>query len=267
DATGATGGGDVLIGGDWQGGDHAEYRVFNDPEALREAVSVDMAAGARIDASATERGDGGTVVLWSDIKNPSSVTDVRGTILARGGSSGGDGGLIETSGHELFTEGAVVRADAPLGEAGLWLLDPEFSLITQSVADGFADTLNTGTNVTNLVAGDMVWASGVVLTKSSGGDATLTLRTTDAGDIIFESGAKIESASGALNVVLDADGRIDIASGVSFITNGGYTRFRAAGNDAEDDSEEEASEEKDTEEKSEGDTKEESDSGSKDSSE
>ncbi|MEX0375368.1 two-partner secretion domain-containing protein, partial [Spiribacter pallidus] len=42
DATGATGGGDVLIGGDWQGGDHAEYRVFNDPEALREAVSVDM---------------------------------------------------------------------------------------------------------------------------------------------------------------------------------------------------------------------------------
>lgn len=230
DATGRLGGGQVLVGGDWQGGDNAEYRVFDDPDALSEAVTVSMADGARIDASATEKGDGGTIVLWSDIKNRDSITDVAGTLLARGGAKGGDGGFIETSGFVLETEGAVVRANAPAGRGGLWLLDPEFSFISQSVADGFASTLNTGTNVTNLVSGDMVWGAGVTLTKTEGDDATLTLRTTHGGDITFESGARIESLSGALDVVINADGRIDIAGGVSFVTNGGATRFRAAGN-------------------------------------
>ena len=47
-----------------------------------------------INASATGRGDGGKVVLWSD-----NQTTFAGTILAKGGAQAGDGGFVETSGH------------------------------------------------------------------------------------------------------------------------------------------------------------------------
>ncbi|MEI6804771.1 MAG: filamentous hemagglutinin N-terminal domain-containing protein, partial [Burkholderiales bacterium] len=55
EATGASGGGTVLVGGDWQGSG-----------GLHQATTVTMEAGASIDASATQSGDGGKVVLWSD---------------------------------------------------------------------------------------------------------------------------------------------------------------------------------------------------------
>ena len=56
-----------------------------------------MQDGARIDASAINNGDGGTVVLWSDVLNPDSFTTVLGEIYAKGGNFGGEGGRIETS--------------------------------------------------------------------------------------------------------------------------------------------------------------------------
>lgn len=54
-ATGASGGGEVYVGGGWQGtGD------------LPQATTVTMGRDVVIDASATDNGQGGTVVLWSD---------------------------------------------------------------------------------------------------------------------------------------------------------------------------------------------------------
>ena len=38
-----------------------------------------------IDASAVEAGNGGEIVIWSDINNPVSVTAVDGSLQARGG--------------------------------------------------------------------------------------------------------------------------------------------------------------------------------------
>jgi len=81
DATGALAGGTVLIGGDWQGGG-----------TMRQATFVGMSADSVIDASATDDGQGGTVVLWSSVKNTNSITTVNGTIYAKGGVSGGNGG-------------------------------------------------------------------------------------------------------------------------------------------------------------------------------
>ena len=104
-ATGSYGGGNILVGGDWQGGASEENRVFEDPNKLMQATKVIMHAKAIIDASATENGNGGTVVLWSDIKNPTSVTKAHGTIYAKGGSRSGEGGMIETSGFELLISG------------------------------------------------------------------------------------------------------------------------------------------------------------------
>ena len=107
DATGSIGGGEVLIGGDWQGGANEELRVFDDPYAIIQSKSVEMQDGARIDASAINNGDGGTVVLWSDVLNPDSFTTVLGEIYAKGGNFGGEGGRIETSGALAINQAQV----------------------------------------------------------------------------------------------------------------------------------------------------------------
>ncbi|EFA4190571.1 filamentous hemagglutinin N-terminal domain-containing protein, partial [Escherichia coli O128:H42] len=83
-ATGSQGGGEVYIGGGWQGKD----------SSIRNADKVVMKDGARIDVSATQQGNGGTAVLWSE-----SFTNFRGQISAKGGENGGNGGQVETSSH------------------------------------------------------------------------------------------------------------------------------------------------------------------------
>ena len=112
-ASGPTGGGTVLVGGDWQGSGN-----------LHQATTVGMEAGASVDASATAEGDGGKVVLWSNVSLPGSLTQVDGSIRAVGagtGASAGVGGQIETSGHLL---GIGPNASVVAGVQGQWLIDP-----------------------------------------------------------------------------------------------------------------------------------------------
>jgi fibronectin-binding autotransporter adhesin len=115
DAKGATGGGTVWVGGGWQGSG-----------PLHQATSVYFSADSQIDASATDKGDGGEVVLWSDVHKAGSVTTANGSIWAKGGVNGGNGGRVETSGHELrLGDQVAVSTKAFMGQDGEWLLDPE----------------------------------------------------------------------------------------------------------------------------------------------
>ncbi|MEI6321229.1 MAG: filamentous hemagglutinin N-terminal domain-containing protein, partial [Pseudomonadota bacterium] len=109
DASGATGGGSVLVGGDWQGGN----------AAVRNATSTFVGSGVTLKADATVNGDGGTIVAWAD-----GNTRFLGTLSARGGAQGGDGGRAEVSGRGelLFIGGADLGA--PNGRFGSLLLDP-----------------------------------------------------------------------------------------------------------------------------------------------
>ena len=68
-AQGATGGGTVWVGGGWQGSG-----------PMQQATSVYLSADSQIDASATDKGDGGEVVLWSDVNKADSVTTAKGSI-------------------------------------------------------------------------------------------------------------------------------------------------------------------------------------------
>src|SRR6266403_3774773 len=135
DASGRAGGGKVLIGGDWSGG-NPNKSLINNPSAKLEsfaiptATTVSVDAGTTINASATRRGNGGKVVLWSD-----SETTFAGTILARGGAKSGDGGFVETSSHGQLAFTGNVDTSAPRGKAGTLLLDPEDFFI-QSTCDG-----------------------------------------------------------------------------------------------------------------------------------
>ena len=102
DASGRRGGGKVLIGGDWGGG-HPDPTLVTNPSAKLEnytiatATTVSVDAKSTINASATGRGNGGKVVLWSD-----NQTTFAGTILAKGGAKSGDGGFVEVSSHGLL---------------------------------------------------------------------------------------------------------------------------------------------------------------------
>ncbi len=122
-ASGLTGGGEVLVGGNWQGKD----------TSIHQATGTIVESGALLEANATDTGNGGTVVAWSDVTNPLSVTRAYGTFEAMGGTNGGDGGRIETSGHWLDVAGISVSASSPTGTAGLWLLDPYNVTISSNI--------------------------------------------------------------------------------------------------------------------------------------
>ncbi len=111
DASGATGGGTVLLGGDYLGKN----------EAVQNARQVVVNRDASINADAVSSGKGGKVIVWGD-----ESAQVHGSISARGGAFGGDGGFVETSGHYLAVDG--IRVDtgtrAGSGKRGTWLLDP-----------------------------------------------------------------------------------------------------------------------------------------------
>ena len=82
DASGAAGGGTILVGGDYKGGN---------PD-VRNARATFVGADTQLRADATGAGDGGRIIVWSD-----EVTRAYGSISARGGPLGGDGGFVETS--------------------------------------------------------------------------------------------------------------------------------------------------------------------------
>ncbi len=114
----------------------------------------------KVDAAANSAGKGGTATLIASLANPDSVTEIGGSISARGGDLGGDGGFIETSAAHLnIADSARVTTAAALGLSGSWLLDPVDFTIAATGGDmtGAALTLaldpTTGSNV-SISAGD-----------------------------------------------------------------------------------------------------------------
>ena len=103
DASGASGGGEVLVGGGQQG---------KDP-SVPNAQAVYFGPAASIAADATTAGDGGKIMLWSD-----QATRAYGSLSARGGPDGGNGGFIETSGGWLDARPSKLDLSAPKGTAG-----------------------------------------------------------------------------------------------------------------------------------------------------
>ncbi len=218
EAKGAKGGGTVLVGGDWQGSN-----------GVRQAQQVAMQSGAGIDASATQKGDGGKVVLWSDVHFDGGFTNAHGSITARAGALGGDGGKVETSGHQVDISQVKVRAGADRGQSGLWLLDPYDYTIDSTAATTIRTSLNAGTSFTvdttnSSSSGVSSTASGSgditissAITKTSGAAATLTLNA--ANDIVVSANITNTSVSGAMPVSMTAGGSISGSGNIA--TKGG----------------------------------------------
>jgi hypothetical protein len=170
---GATAGGSIHIGGGWQGSG-----------TLAPTVTTRMVQNVTLNASATAVGNGGEIVLWSDIYHAQSVTQVAGTLLAQGGANGGNGGRIETSGHQLDLSGIRVATTAPHGNNGLWLIDPWNVIISNALPSGTAYANPYFPSVDSVIS-----ASSINAALQAGNNVTITTGTIGAslGDISVNS--------------------------------------------------------------------------------
>jgi filamentous hemagglutinin family protein len=211
DASGGSGGGTILVGGDLRG------------QGTRQRAShTTVEAGAAVRADATVNGDGGTIVIWSE-----EHTGVDGGLSAQGGPAGGDGGLIETSSRGELVFSTSVKVSAPGGRAGTWLLDPEDIDIGRGQADAIEATLNEGGNVSIETAdggdGEGNIAVNASITKTDGDDARLSMTAHGRIDV----NQPIRSEAGKLEVSLKAGRDVNVKAGVD--TNGGRFSTRVTG--------------------------------------
>ena len=184
DASGESGG-EVLVGGDYQGNG-----------TVKNAQNTNIDASTVINADAGRNGDGGRVIVWSD-----DTTNTYARITARGGSQSGDGGFVETSGKKTLDFGQPADVSASNGAAGTWLLDPEDIVIDEGKAASISTSLNGGSNVEVKTSDEGDGEGNITveaaITKTEGDSAvTLTLDAHNRVDV----NAPISSTAGPLNV-------------------------------------------------------------------
>ncbi|MES2130690.1 MAG: filamentous hemagglutinin N-terminal domain-containing protein [Pseudomonadota bacterium] len=202
DASGVQGGGNVYVGGGYQGKD----------AAIVNAQVSHFGSDASIKADATGAGDGGKVVLWSD-----GTTRAYGRISAAGAGNG-NGGLVETSGHALDVSGVRVRAaEAGTGRNGSWLLDP------------LDIDVNSATNGTVLAD-----VNAFATNPSSSAQINAGLLSSATADVVLQAthdvqfSAPVNISSSATKLTVQAGNNINVNAAVT--TNGGAITMTA--NDA-----------------------------------
>jgi len=235
DASGINGGGNVLIGGDYQG-------LGTVPNAARTFVSSD----STINADAISNGNGGRVIVWAD-----ETTRFNGNITARGGLFSGNGGFVEVSGKQSLDFQGLVDLRSTLGSAGTLLLDPTDITISTGVNAGGAllggvfapsaanSTINNGTLQTQLglgsvtistasgfaslgditVSAPVAWNNSNSLTLQANNNITVNQPITNGGN-----GAIALNASNAISVnanLTTNGGNISLTSTNDINTTGG----------------------------------------------
>ncbi len=215
DASGDKGGGEVLVGGDWQGGG-----------TVSRAQTTTVDAATVIQADAVKNGAGGKVVVWAD-----GATQFDGRISARGLGAGRAGGQVETSGKLTLGVGRTARVDAgsPQGKMGNWLLDPTNLTIAaggtgsiggagEQVVD--ASVINTAAATVILTAtNNITFGQSIAMTKAGAG-----LTATAGRNIEVNGGFTITTNNGEINFTADSDqngtGFIQLGVGSKLTTKG-----------------------------------------------
>lgn len=211
--TGSAGGGSVFVGGGWQGSG-----------PLAHAARVEVAPGARIDASASASGDAGTVVLWSD-----ASTAFDGAIAAHGGTAGGRGGKVEVSSKGALGFNGSVDVQSAAGRHGSLLLDPTDLVVDAGASGGSTVSaaelgflLSRGANI-NLQASHNVTVNQLI--DGRGGVAGAKLGMTAGNDltlnnsVVLNNGAlQLTAAEGQLRSVGDVV--LDVAAGSMALQGG-----------------------------------------------
>jgi len=216
-ASGDAGGGTVLIGGDYLGGGSVPNAAF-----------TFVGEGVNINADGMRNGDGGKVILWAD-----QATRAYGTITARGGAFGGNGGFIETSGKEFLDVTRPADASAPNGLAGTWLLDPRNVTIVPAPPENIitGGEFSESGNLPNInsiftpTADDAVISVDTITSSLNlGTNVTITTGTTgtQAGDIVLADGANIEAGFDSAPVTLTLEAANSIVLNGTITGSGDY---------------------------------------------
>jgi hypothetical protein len=190
EASGPGGGGTVLIGGDERGAN----------PAFPNAQTTTVDAGSTVRADALVKGDGGKIVVYA-----TDSTTAAGELSARGGSAGGNGGFVETSGGTLNVSrppGLI----SPLGSGGTWLIDPvgDISIGYDSskaptLIDPYLiiDSINQGSDVAIQAQGSIHVDAPIDV--YIGTDRAMTLELSAGKDIYINK--DVSSSQGALNLL------------------------------------------------------------------
>ncbi len=207
-------GGEIKIGGDYLG-------KGTSPAAKNLFVDADTYI---INDSLT-KGDAGRTIFWSDGK-----THFAGNVFSRalggkpadpvtghaatpdvkkaGKASSGNGGFVETSGHELLDAQGYVDLTASDGERGTYFLDPANISIYGKVDPKFQSTDGT----INLLASLKLW-----LDVSDASKVLLTYSTDSLG------GATVTGASGASTIITSVNVAANLAVGARIRLGGAGT--------------------------------------------
>ncbi|NGX38712.1 MAG: Heme/hemopexin-binding protein [Chlamydiae bacterium] len=197
DVSGDFGGGEVLIGGDFQG---------KNPEISNASITL-VERNAQVRADAKISGNGGRVIVWSD-----GPTSMRGAISAEGGAKSGDGGFVEVSGLTSLQCSGSVSTRAPNGKTGDLLLDPS-DVIIDSFGGNTGITFDAAIGefiptaaVAELDNGAGTGLSGTLDSFMGGNNVTVTTTTAfgSAGDITLKD-AVTWSSDNSLTLVADRD--------------------------------------------------------------
>ena len=231
-ATGPAGGGTILVGGGAQGKD----------ATVADAETTVVGTGAVIDASAGANGDGGRVVVWSN-----QNTQFQGTILGRGGASGGAGGAAEVSSAGYLSYAGLTDLRAANGTAGQLLLDPSELVVVQTGGSGAVSgganppaasatsTIGADTIDAALLTSDVTISTHMSLSGGDGviefnggasplifantGSTSRTLSFVPEQGFVFDTGV---GTRGPLNLTLNA-GSAPVSLGGLAVTDGDLT--------------------------------------------
>jgi len=257
-ASGANGGGQVLIGGDKTGQN----------KKIRNADFIYLDENTTVKTDALINGNGGKLITFA-----SDTARIYGNLYSRGGSEGGNGGFIETSGLKGFEILNTPNITAAAGFGGTWLIDPYNLSIENNnseqiqgsgtLADAFRPSagdaiLNVNRLADALVNGSTVYVQ-TTATGGNAGDGTITLKSElkynndpsgpvnnrnanarlilEAADDIVINNNIVRDIGGSGNLSLElkanyganksGDGSVKIISGFKVDTQGGH--FFASG--------------------------------------
>ncbi|MFD1122757.1 filamentous hemagglutinin N-terminal domain-containing protein [Methylophilus flavus] len=207
DASGDTGGGKVLVGGGYQGGDASVYN----------ARTAYIANGATIKADAIRQGDGGKVVVWAN-----HATRFYGSISAQGGLLGGNGGFTEVSGKNYLDFAGRVNLSAVNGDRGTLLLDPENITLVNGPASntsGFNPGVDNQQAYTDNFGQDSVFNVGAGGSFTGvGNNANIVLQANK--DINVNSDFNLKTATGNTDVSLTLLAKNDVNLNANIIADG-----------------------------------------------
>jgi filamentous hemagglutinin family protein len=210
DVSSPTGGGTVLVGGDYQG-----------RGTIPTATQTFVGSGVTINADATPltplipggNGGGGRVIICAN-----DTTQFYGTITARGANSTApsNGGFVEVSGKNHLVFRGLVDTSAANGNFGTLLLDP----VNIEIRNGANDGDDNGP-LTNAFGNNLAGDNGQVLAADP------------APTILYES--ELEGMAAATNIILQASNNIivnNLADDNLFFAPGpgGSIEFTAGGN-------------------------------------